>query len=63
VCEIVIFLLFYYTSKRAWGQWNTDSTKCVQDFEKILAGKFYVYRVVPIKLGKVIKSEAKKMNK
>jgi len=39
---------------------NTDATKCVQDL-KILAGSFYLYRIVPIKLGKVIKSEGKKM--
>jgi len=42
---------------------NTDVTKFVEDFKKILAGSFYVYRVVPIKLGKVIKFEAKKINK
>jgi len=38
---------------------NSDATKCVQDIKKISAGQFYVYRV-PIKLGKVIKSEKKK---
>jgi len=40
---------------------NTDDAKCVgyRTLKKISAGQFYVYRVGSIKLGKVIKSEAK----
>ena len=34
---------------------------CVQDIENISSCSFCVYPVVPIKLGKVIKYEAKKM--
>jgi len=28
VCEILIFLLFYYTSKRAWGQIDPKEHRC-----------------------------------
>ena len=34
---------------------------CVQDIENISSCSFCVYPVVPIKLGKVIKYEAKKI--
>ena len=34
---------------------------CVQDIENISSCSFYVYHVVPIKLGKVIKYEAKQI--
>ena len=36
-------------------------TACVQDIENISSCSFYVYHVVPIKLGKVIKYEAKQI--
>ena len=36
-------------------------TACVQDIENISSFLFYVYPVVPIKLGKVIKYREKKI--
>jgi len=44
-----------------WPQRTPMGTSCVQDIENISSCEFYVFPVVPKKLGKVVKYEAKKM--
>ena len=63
MCVNVDISYMFYTSKTAWGQIDPKEhmrTACVQDIENISSCSFFVYPVVPIKLGKVIKYEAKK---
>jgi len=44
-----------------WPQRTPMRTSCVQGIENISSCEFYVYPVVPNKLGKVMKYEAKKI--
>jgi len=53
----------FYTVKNIlgsnWPQRTQMGTSCVQDIENISSCDFYVFPVVPNKLGKVMKYEAK----
>ncbi len=58
VCKLVMF----YTAKTAWGQIDPKQHRCVQSVYRTYHHvNFNVYPAVPIKLGEVIKYEAKKL--